>query len=737
MNGIKQRISDWQPRKLLCFSAAFSIVAIICTLCISYDIQNWNTKIGIPIAVVGFLVLIFFSEKLYPFTLGVLFSLVWCIGFTNIVYNPTCELDGFAAEMELRVLEYYTEGESASIEVMILERKGIPQERKARLYLEEKTFSLKPGDRLKLTGILRKESTTLSRNRLQKGIYLTVSVIKNTDISVEPDAALNLMCKAARLSNAIQKRIQALIPGEEGNLLAAMISGDSSVCGKRLQTALVNTGLAHIAAVSGLHISILNGFFVVVLGRRKGFLVSLPLIILYAVVAGASPSAMRAVIMQVILMLSVFFYREYDAMTALFGALLLLLLQNPFSVLSASLLLSFSATFGILLMNGVLLHAFGEYQPKGKLVAKAYHWLVSTISVSFSAMIFTIPVTLLIFGRASMLSIISNLLTIWAVSIVMIGGMLMLFISVVAMPLAAFLAKLLRILLIYLVCIIEKLGGFTDFVGQSGSLVMEIGAILALFCIILVRVTKKDRVIGVITTVLVLTAGFAFGSLESVLYNEVQVHGNYGAPMVLVRDGARTIAIGTGDDGAQSGYKIEETLSGWNQTELSAIICLSDRVDSIGGLHTVSDICSPEYIFLPEKGVFEGLDSDGVWYYSSSGALSIPDTTGRFELFPLTTEIWGLRWISETTSFVLLFDGQPMELAVGLEDYPTDVSADILITDAALLQSTHAASYICERVSPQVIFAADSSFDTLPTQILGVPVISLYEHGTMTLTTKR
>ena len=157
MNGIKQRISDWQPRKLLCFSAAFSIVAIICTLCISYDIQNWNTKIGIPIAVVGFLVLIFFSEKLYPFTLGVLFGLVWCIGFTNIVYNPTCELDGFAAEMELRVLEYYTEGESASIEVMILERKGIPQERKARLYLEEKTFSLKPGDRLKLTGILRKD----------------------------------------------------------------------------------------------------------------------------------------------------------------------------------------------------------------------------------------------------------------------------------------------------------------------------------------------------------------------------------------------------------------------------------------------------------------------------------------------------------------------------------------------------------------------------------------------------
>ena len=737
MNGIKQRISDWQPRKLLCFSAAFSIVTVLCTLCVSYDIQNWIAKIGIPIVVVGVLILSFCSEKLFSFTLGVIFGLVWCICFTNIIYKPACKLDGFSAEMELRVLEYYTAGESASIEVTVLERKGISRETKARLYLQDKPFSLRPGDRLKLAGVLRKEDTTLSRNRLQKGIYLTVTLIKDTEITVESDGARNLMCKAARLSHAIQNRIQGLIPGEEGNLLAAMISGDSSICGDKLQKALVNTGLAHIAAVSGLHISILTGFFVTVLGRRNGFLVSLPLIMLYAVVAGASPSAMRAVIMQVILMLSVFFYREYDAMTALFAALLLLLLQNPFSVLSASLLLSFSATFGILLMNGALLHAFGAYRPKGKLAAKTYHWLVSTISVSFSAMIFTIPVTLLIFGRASMISIISNLLTIWAVSIVMIGGMLMLFISVVAMPVAVLFAKGLRILLIYLVWIIEKLGGFTDFVGQSGSLVMELGAVLALACIILVRLSKRDRVIGVITTVLVLTAGFAFGSLETVLYNEVQIYGNYGAPMVLVRDGSRTIAIGTGDDGGQSGYEIEEALSAWNQTELSAVICLSDRMNSVGGLNTVKELCSPEQIFLPEQGTFEGLDAESVWHYSGSGVLSVPDTTGSYELFPLTSEIWGLRWIGGTTSFVLLFDGQPMELAVGLEDYLGDISADILITDASLLQSSHAAAYICGRVSPQVIFAADSSFDRLPTQVLGVPVVSLYEHGTITLTTKR
>ena len=123
--------------------------------------------------------------------------------------------------------------------------------------------------------------------------------------------------------------------------------------------------------------------------------------------------------------------------------------------------------------------------------------------------------------------------------------------------------------------------------------------------------------------------------------------------------------------------------------------------------------------------------------FSGSGILSIPDTTGKYELISITEEIWALRWVCKTVSFVVLFDGQPMELAVGLETYAGDLSADVLITDAKLLASSHAAAYVCDRISPQVILAADSTYDTLPSQVLGVPVVSLHEQGTMTLTTKR
>ena len=96
-----------------------------------------------------------------------------------------------------------------------------------------------------------------------------------------------------------------------------------------------------------------------------------------------------------------------------------------------------------------------------------------------------------------------------------------------------------------------------------------------------------------------------------------------------------------------------------------------------------------------------------------------------------------MRWIAKDVSILMLYDGEPLKLAVGVEGYQGNISADILITDAKLLNSSYAASYICSQVSPTLILAADSKFDTLPDAVLGVPVVSLNQQGPITLTTKR
>ena len=67
---MKQRISDWQPRKLLCFSAAFSVIAAACTVCVSYDLNNWIIKLGVPTMLFSLAILLLFREKLVSFTFG-------------------------------------------------------------------------------------------------------------------------------------------------------------------------------------------------------------------------------------------------------------------------------------------------------------------------------------------------------------------------------------------------------------------------------------------------------------------------------------------------------------------------------------------------------------------------------------------------------------------------------------------------------------------------------------------
>lgn len=737
MNGIKQRISEWQPRKLLCFSAAFSFIAVLVTLSVSYQVEDWSILLAGFVTAAVLLLLLIFGEKLVPVAVGLLLGFVWCAGYVSACYEPACDLAGYGGELTMQVLEYPDQDRPETLTVRLLSVAGIDSRVKTRLYLEDGIAELEPGDLLRCSGIVGEGDVHLSRNRLQKGIYLTVEPLEDSEIVIEKDGALDLVCRAERISKAIQLRIQRLIPGESGNLLAAMISGDSGVCGNSLQKALVNTGLAHIAAVSGLHISVLAGFFVTIFGKRKGYLISLPLILGYALIAGASPSALRAVIMQVIVMISVFFYREYDSMSALFTALLVLVMQNPFAALSTSLLLSFAATFGILLMNGPVMEAVLRYKPKHSVLNRLYFWATSSCSVSLSAMIFTMPITLLIFGRASMLSLVSNLLTVWLVSISMIGGMLLLAVSCISMPVAVLLAKIVRLPLMYLVWIIGKLGGFTELVGQGGSMILEIGAFASLLCFILVRFSKNSRMMGILVSCLILVGSFLISSLEPILYTEIQIYGNYGAPVIMVRDGSQTILIGNGKDSARSLSQIEETLSGWSRSQLSAVVCLSDRVKSTGGLKDVMYTFSPETVFLPENCDLSGMDTEAIRLFSQEGALSISDATGKMELIPVTEEIWALRWLCKDLSIVVLFDGQPMELAAGLELYTGDISADIWLTDAVILNSAYAAAYICGRISPAVILAADSSFTNIPKDILGVPVESLYQNGAITITTKR
>ena len=126
---------------------------------------------------------------------------------------------------------------------------------------------------------------------------------------------------------------------------------------------------------------------------------TIALLVCFAAVVGNTPSVLRAVFMQSMLLLAPLLGREEDKPTSLCAVLMLLLLQNPYAAASVSLQLSFAAVAGIYLFSGPLTERWTARlpaRPKGfwaKTGCLAARFVLSSLAVSLGAIAFTTPLT--------------------------------------------------------------------------------------------------------------------------------------------------------------------------------------------------------------------------------------------------------------------------------------------------------------------------------------------------------
>lgn len=148
-----------------------------------------------------------------------------------------------------------------------------------------------------------------------------------------------------------------------GGLAAALIAGDRSFLRTEDQNALRDTGLAHLLAISGLHLSIVGGltFFLIrrslvlieplalrVPVQKIAAVVALITCAAYLIVSGASVSTQRAFIMAAIVFLAVIFDRAAISLRTFAIALIVIVLLQPESVVTPGFQMSFAATGGLI-----------------------------------------------------------------------------------------------------------------------------------------------------------------------------------------------------------------------------------------------------------------------------------------------------------------------------------------------------------------------------------------------------
>lgn len=216
--------------------------------------------------------------------------------------------------------------------------------------------------------------------------------------------------------------------GEASSFVKAVLLGDRSDMDGSDFTSLRKSGLLHITAVSGLHIGIAASFMLSLLffvkSRTVKYALIVPLLFVIAAVTGFSPSVIRSVFMTTSMYISSICLRRTDSFNILGAVLTLYLCFSPFSVYSASLLLSFASCLGIILFASrirIFLTTF-YFGISGKYLGNFGKNIISTFATSFAGTVFTIPASVFLFNSFTVAGIFTNILCLWLIKYIFIGA---------------------------------------------------------------------------------------------------------------------------------------------------------------------------------------------------------------------------------------------------------------------------------------------------------------------------
>ena len=351
-----------------------------------------------------------------------------CIGFVytplySYLFIPQPEIRyGVLTEWEAEASDFpQTNKNGASLSVLI-DAGGATQEAVIYVY-DGSADGVKPGDRLRFTAKLYAvDGGADEESYFSRGDKVAASGAYDLEIT-RPAAGVTLRYFHKYAAKAIKDALKSVFPEKEYPLTLALITGDKSLLrsDRALTAALQRSGVYHVTTVSGMHVSILASFVLLLFGKRRGagFILA-PVLIAFAALAGFTPSVTRAVIMQLFVIAAPIFKREEDRLTSIAAALILIIAVDPSSAMSAGLQLSFAAILGISLFYGRIFGAitgFGRIEKiKSRRLRGVFVKLAGAASVTIGAQILTIPLSALHFGYISLAALPANMLITFAVS---------------------------------------------------------------------------------------------------------------------------------------------------------------------------------------------------------------------------------------------------------------------------------------------------------------------------------
>ena len=393
--------------RIVTFASVCLIAGIFCGRFMAFNIL---ISIIVPLAVVAGGILLTVITKKLTFVIiltaaavGMAASVIDVKEFGADEYNCETYMEGRVSgsygEGKLIAEEIIVNGEEAKGKAIIKCGKNYPVGTKIKVYGEIRTYR---------TDITDSYSASLYCDR----IYYEVKA--ETVISAE----IGELKTSEKLKTKMTAAIEKYMTSENAGVMKSLLFGDKTGLDESDGEAINGIGLAHIFAVSGLHIGFLAALFTMILRKLKLrreiiLIIVIGVLIMYGTVTGFPSGVKRASIMLIISMSGKIAARKNDTLTSLSLSAAIITLTNPRELFDLGFIMSFAAVLGIICFYKPICRAMTKYVKN-----KAAVYTVKLIATTISANIFILPIMFNVFGKFSVYAPFANLLILPIISVI-------------------------------------------------------------------------------------------------------------------------------------------------------------------------------------------------------------------------------------------------------------------------------------------------------------------------------
>lgn len=336
-----------------------------------------------------------------------------------------------------------------------------------------KDIKLEYGDYIEAKGNFKEPQTERNYKGFDYKEYLKTlriyGTVKIENIVIKEKANnMDFMKMSNNIFLKIKNNIETTYSEKTRSIMLGILLGYTNDIDEQLKEQFSKSNISHILAVSGMHISyiiyLVANSTLYLFGKRKSKIFASIILVVYMFITGLSISVIRACIMGVISCMAFIMYRKSDTLNNIAISMLIILIHNPFSLLSLSFLLSYGGTIGIILFESTVEKMLKSIKIKNRKwkyvfikIQRKCEIIIKTLSVTISAQIIIMPIIVIKFNNLGISFLITNLLLSAVIGAIVMGGFVQILISFISLKCATAIAKLIEIP-IYILVFISELG---------------------------------------------------------------------------------------------------------------------------------------------------------------------------------------------------------------------------------------------------------------------------------------